>query len=247
MTAVPVWGAGQRRLCLSCHTVNHEDRGECVTCHRGNPLSERKNIAHAGMQVGKYVRFTLRNAAYIKDVQRLMETLACRRCHVSDGHGNRLSVNLDGSAYRKTAQEIAFSIRRPVANMPFFALDDERITVLINAISAGADGRKTAHAPPVRIHFSNSGKKGTDIFSTKCGSCHRMLNLRLGAIGSGDIGPNLSGLFSEFYPKTAPNGVAWNTQILRDWLKNPRTMRPGARMLPIELSETEMNELISML
>lgn len=172
-----------------------------------------------------------------------MEQLACRRCHVSGGRGNRLAANLDAAAAQKAGGELALSIRRPVANMPAFALDEERITLLVNALFAGSQGQKTDDAAPVRVHFSTAGKKGADIFSVKCGSCHRLLSGRLGAVGAGDVGPNLSGLFSPFYPKTFRNGEAWSVENLRSWLKNPRVVRPGARMLPVPLTETEAKEL----
>ena len=176
-----------------------------------------------------------------------MDQLACRRCHISAGRGNRLSVTLDGAAIRKTAGELVLSIRRPVANMPNFGLDEERITMLVNAIYAGSEGRQTDEAAPVRVHFNTSGKKNPDIFSTKCGSCHRILSERLGAAGTGEIGPNLSGLFSKYYPKTFRNGEAWTAGNLNAWVKNPREIRPWARMLPVTLTETETKELQSII
>ncbi len=102
---------------------------------------------------------------------------------------------------------------------------------------------KLSKSSPVRVHFSNSANKSGDLFSKKCGSCHRMLSQRLGAVGAGVIGPDLSGLFSEYYPKTFRDGEAWNARNLRDWLKNPREIRAGARMQPVLLTETEMKEL----
>ena len=182
-----------------------------------------------------------------REVERLMDQLACRRCHISAGRGNRLAANLDDAAVRKTAGELVLSIRRPVANMPYFGLDEERITMLVNAIYAGSQGRQTDEAAPVRVHFNTSGKKNPDIFSTKCGSCHRILSERLGAVGTGEIGPNLSGLFSKYYPKTFKNGEAWSASKLSSWVKNPRETRPWARMLPVTLTETETKELESII
>jgi len=138
VAAAPAWGGQPHQFCLSCHPAHYAEQGRCSDCHRGNPGSERKNIAHAGLRAGKYALFTLGDGAQIKDGQRLVDQLACRRCHVSSGRGNRLAVSLDGSVVRKTAGELAFSIRRPVANMPDFALGEEQITVLVNAVSAGA-------------------------------------------------------------------------------------------------------------
>ncbi len=247
VSALPAWGAPSRQLCLPCHPSHYVELGSCSHCHRGNPESERKNIAHAGLRAGKYARFTLGNAAQIKEGEQLMNQLACRRCHVSAGRGNRTAVNLDAAATRKTAGELATSIRHPVAHMPNFALDEERVTTLVNVVLAGSQGRNTDETAPVRVHFNNSGKKNTDVFSTKCGSCHRLLSLRSGAIGTGEIGPNLSGLFSEYYPKTFRNNEAWSAKNLKDWLKNPREIRPGSRMLPVTLTDAEANELESII
>ncbi|MDD2540580.1 MAG: selenite/tellurite reduction operon c-type cytochrome lipoprotein ExtS [Desulfuromonadaceae bacterium] len=247
VVATPVWGGQPHQFCLSCHPAHYEDRGRCSDCHRGNPSSDRKNIAHSGLRAGKYACFTLGDTAQIKEGQLLMDQLACRRCHVSAGRGNRLAVSLDSSAVRKTAGELASSIRHPVANMPNFSLEEEQITMLVNTILAGAQGRKTTTTAPVRVHFNTSGKKSVDIFSTKCGSCHRILSERSGALGTGDIGPNLSGILSENYPKTFRNGELWNRANLKLWLKNPREIRPWARMQPVILTEKEMKELESII
>ncbi|MDD2898713.1 MAG: selenite/tellurite reduction operon c-type cytochrome lipoprotein ExtS [Desulfuromonadaceae bacterium] len=244
---VPAWGGQPQQLCLSCHPVHFSERGVCSQCHLGNPASDRQNIAHAGLRGGNYSRFTLYNERQKKEGQQLMEQLGCRRCHVSGGRGNRLSANLDGSAVRKRAGELALSIQRPVVNMPDFALDEARITELVNMILLNAQGRNVDEAAPVTVHFSRSGAQSIDLFSKKCGSCHRLLSQRRGALGAGQIGPNLSGLFSEFYPKTFRNGESWTPRNLAAWLKNPRESRPMARMQPVSVTGSEMKELESIM
>lgn len=246
LAATPTWGGQVRQLCLSCHPVHYAERGGCSLCHRGNPASERKNIAHAGLLPGKYARFTLADRAETGEGERLMKRLACRRCHVSGGRGNILAVSLDAAA-RKTGGELALSIRHPVANMPDFRLNEAQITTLVNTIFAGSQGRSTEQSAPVRVHFNVSGKKNPDIFSTKCGSCHRILSQRLGAIGTGEVGPNLSGLFTQYYPKTFRNDEGWTAQNLNTWLKNPREIRPWARMLPVVLTGAETKDLVSII
>ncbi len=243
-----MWGGvGQaRQLCLSCHPVHYAERGLCTGCHLGNPGSARKNIAHAGLRAGKYARFTLGDRVQMNEGQRLLDQLACRRCHVSSGRGNRLAVNLDRSVVRKTAGETALSVRRPVANMPDFALHENQITAVVNVVLSGSVGHEMAAAEPVRVHFNDSGKNGVDdIFSRKCGSCHRMLGERLGAVGVGAVGPNLSGLLSEYYPATFKDGETWTASRLNSWLKNPRTIKPWARMVPVTLTPAETRELQS--
>ncbi len=247
LAAAPTWGGQARQLCLSCHPSHYTERGGCSYCHLGNPSTERKNIAHAGLRPGRYARFTLGDRDQIRVGELLMDRLACRRCHVSGGRGNNLAVSLDGSAARKTAGELALSIRHPAANMPDFRLDEEQITTLVNAVFAGAEGRETAETAVARVHFNASGKKSADVFSTKCGSCHRILSDRFGAVGSGEIGPNLSGLFTRHYPKTFRDGEAWTARNLAVWLKNPREIRPWSRMLPVSLTEAETKELVSII
>jgi len=245
--ASSAWGGQPRQLCLSCHPVHYAERGGCSGCHLGNPAAARKNIAHAGLRGGKYARFTLGNTVQNKESEQLLEQLACRRCHVSGGRGNRLAVSLDAAAARRTADELALSIRHPVANMPDFALREEQITTLVNAVLADSRGRHGDEGAPVKVHFTTAGTQKKDVFSTKCGSCHRLLSQRLAALGTGGIGPNLSGLLSPWYPKTFRNGEVWNSKNLALWLKNPRAVRPEARMLPVPLTVAELKELEALL
>ena len=244
LAAVPAWGAQRLQLCQSCHTAHYADRGTCSGCHRGNPASERKNIAHTGLRAGKFVRYTLGDQAQKKEGERLMDQLACRRCHITAGRGTGLASSLDGAADRRTVQELVLSIRQPVATMPKFGLDDERITMLVNMIFAGSEGRDVNKSAPVKVHFNNSGNGSEDIFSRKCGSCHRVVTGHLGALGTGDIGPNLSGLLSPYYPKSFKNGELWTIRNLGDWLKNPRDGKPWTQMQPVVLTEREMAELV---
>jgi cytochrome c2 len=71
-----------------------------------------------------------------------------------------------------------------------------------------------------------------------------MLTQQLGGLGQSDIGPNLSGIFSEFYYKNFRDGKSWNSDRLKQWLKNPRDVRTNAQMLPITLTEDELKHLI---
>lgn len=174
----------------------------------------------------------------------MLDQLACRRCHVSNGRGNRLAANLDGSAVRKSPEELAQSIRQPVEGMPVFGLDEVRTTTLVNAILAGGQGRNTKMDVPVSVHFAAPGSRNEDVFSRKCGSCHRMLSRKLGSIGYGKSAPDLSGLFSEHYPKSHKNGAAWSADNLLTWLKNPREVRYGAMMRPVELDRNETGQLL---
>lgn len=48
--------------------------------------------------------FTLGDEVLKRDGERLMEELACRRCHRSAGRGNALAANLDDTAVRKSVE-----------------------------------------------------------------------------------------------------------------------------------------------
>lgn len=183
----------------------------------------------------------------MREGQRLLDHYGCRRCHISAARGNLLAVNLDSSASRKTAAELVHSISRPTVNMPDFGLDEKRITLLVNALFAASQKHAAEEMPPQRVHFNSSAASGADVFSTKCGGCHRLLSERRGAVGMGDVAPNLSGLLSAFYPRTFRDGGAWSAANLNAWLKNPRVVRMWARMQPVALTGKEMKELESIL
>ncbi len=108
-------------------------------------------------------------------------------------------------------------------------------------------GSRPSLLRPQVVHFDQTGAAGQDLFSVKCGPCHRVLTERLGGLGRGDAGPNLSGLLTSFYPKSFRNTEVWNVEGLRRWLENPRAIRAGALMQPVKLSEKEFGELLEIL
>jgi len=240
--------APARQTCLSCHQVHYARLGSCTDCHRGNPASERKNIAHQRLIAGRYARFTLADDQLLRKGTGLLERYACRRCHVIGGRGSRLSVNLDHATIRRSPEEMETSIRQPVQNMPDFRMEEPQSTAVVTALlSAARHQPEPPAAGPRVVHFDQAGAAGKDVFSTKCGPCHRVLSERLGGLGRGDAGPNLSGLLTSFYPKTYKDTESWNVERLRRWLENPRAIRAGARMQPVKLSETEFRELLEIL
>jgi len=129
--------------------------------------------------------------------------------------------------------------------MPDFALTEEHITLLINTIFSGLHSQNIDKAGPVKVHFNVSKNKAPDFFSTKCGSCHRVISPRLGALGVGNVGPNISGLFSKFYPKTFRGDGTWTGRNFETWLKNPRMIRTWSRMPPVILTGDETQAIIS--
>ncbi|HEX7553713.1 MAG TPA: selenite/tellurite reduction operon c-type cytochrome lipoprotein ExtS [Geothrix sp.] len=248
LQTVSAVAAQTRQLCLACHPVHYVDRGVCTACHRGNPASDRKNIAHQQLIAGRYAAFTLGDGPLLREGERLLDQYACRRCHVIGGRGNRLSANLDQSVARKTPEALTVSILQPVQNMPDFHTEESRAVLLVNALLA-LSGRQAATPGAQRqvVHFDRTATAGKDLFSRKCGPCHRALTVRLGGVGQGDAGPNLSGLLSPHYPETFRDKGRWTVRDLGTWLKNPRKVRPGARMQPVVLTELEFRELVDIL
>jgi mono/diheme cytochrome c family protein len=241
-------GATPRQLCLSCHPAHYVERGACITCHRGNPASDRRNIAHQQLITGRYAAFSLGDSPLLRRGERLIDQFACRRCHIIGGRGNRLSANLDLSTARRPPEAIAESILHPVQNMPDFHMEKAQAVELVNALLAAA-GRQKAVSGDQRqiVHFDRTGAAGKDLFSRKCGPCHRTLTARHGGLGQGDAGPNLSGLLSPFYPETFRNNSRWTERDLEEWLKNPRQIRTWTGMQPVELTQEEFRELLEIL
>lgn len=237
-----------RSMCLSCHRPHQTERGSCTVCHRGETRSDRREIAHHDLIAGRYAHFMLKESPVVARGRALIDGLACRRCHLYEKRGNLLAADL-GRPVRDVAPQAIFdSIRSPVPFMPNFHLDDMQTAALVNAILAGAaaaDG-KVPETPQV-VHFEDERLRAENIFVEHCGSCHSALSVRFGGVGAGTVGPNLSGLFSRFYPNTYRDGGRWSPERLQKWLENPRNIRPAARMQPVRLAADEFEQLLSTL
>ncbi len=235
----------RRNACLTCHQSHHAEQGSCIGCHRGNDRTDRKEIAHHDLIAGRFAHFTLKGNPVVVQGKRLVEVLACRRCHVFEKKGNRLAADLGRLARDIGPQAISDAIRSPVLLMPNFHLDDMQIAALVNAImagmeSAGAKAQETAQV----VHFEGKERGQENMFVKQCGPCHKLLSERFGGLGSGDTGPNLSGLFSEFYPQTYRDTEPWTSDTLKKWLENPRNIRPAARMKPVRPEAGEFEALL---
>lgn len=77
-----------------------------------------------------------------------------------------------------------------------------------------------------------------------CGGCHRILTRTQGGQGVGNTGPNLSGLFSEFYPGVFRGGERWAATNLKKWVVNPREIRRQALMPPLTLADAEWEQVL---
>lgn len=205
-------------------------------------------MAHHLLIPGRYARFTLGDTPEVQLGNRLLEQLACRRCHVSGGKGNRLATSLDTLPPVRPPGEITAAIISPALGMPDFKLDEAQAAAIVNALFVGArKAEKREREQPLVVHFAKNAPPAADVFSRKCGSCHRMLTMGHGLLGSGTIGPNLSGLLSPYYPPTFTGEKPWTFERLVQRLRNPRQISPVALMPPVPLDATELRDLKALL
>jgi len=222
--------------CRSCHEAHYVREGACHDCHRGDPGAEREELAHERLLTGRAAEHRLEDGLAPRNGRRLVETLACRRCHTIGGKGNRLAANLDAVVWKREQTQLVISIREPVENMPKFGLDHAQAEAIVAFLLRS--GRPDPPQDTYRVHFARGASPSPTVFEKECGGCHRFLG-PVGPVGTGSAGPNLSGLFTPFYPPTAPDERAWTEKALVEWLRNPRAARPHTTMPPVALSEDD--------
>jgi len=234
--------------CLACHLVHYADLAICVDCHRGDSRSTRPAIAHRGLISARYAHFTLEDDPLVVSGSKQIKTSACRRCHIICRQGNHLAADLDQSVNLSDPPALAESIRHPVLYMPDFQFPDEILYKVVNALFAAGVGREVSDLEvPQVVHFEERDEAKDNVFVKNCGACHRMLTAALGGLGHGDVAPNLSGLLTEFYPRSIRGQERWSAENLQKSLKNPRGIRPEAQMPPVHLEQKELNELLDIL
>ena len=225
--------------CLQCHGPHFQAYG-CIQCHRGRLGTTRKDIAHTGLVYGKASYFLLPDSPPIREGRELIKRAGCRRCHKIGGQGEGRAANLDTSSRAKAFQALKKSLEIPVSFMPDFRFRDSQAEKLLGAVLS-----ESRTAGPSRgyyiVHFQVKGNL-PDAFSKHCGGCHRVLSKAYGPLGEGNAGPNLSGLFGEFFPNDPALG-AMSQEKLKKWLKNPRSLKATAWMPPVSLSQVEFQEV----
>jgi cytochrome c2 len=234
--------------CLGCHPAHYAERGKCVSCHRGEYRTDRRRVAHDGLIPGRFAWFTIEGSEPVARGKKLLETFACRRCHTTGGKGNRLAADLDGLLVTREPREIARAIGLPVQYMPDFRLAERETTDLVNAVLAGGSpvaGKK--RETPLVVHFEDERQQEENPFVKHCGPCHKALSEGHGGLGKGTIAPNLSGLFTGFYPATFRDREPWSAEKLQKWLENPRRLRANARMQPVPLKDGDFERLLDTL
>jgi mono/diheme cytochrome c family protein len=232
--------------CLRCHPPHYVKHGTCTTCHRGNDRASRQALAHHHLIPGREASFALVSSPAVERGRCLAEQLACRRCHLLEGRGNRLAGNLD-QAGALPSSPLAEAIRHPAWYMPDFRLADaelhDLVTYLLFSGSRVVLDRAKQEVPLV-VHFAPGRQEQQDPFSRNCGGCHMILTRKHGGLGQGKVAPNLSGLLGPFYPASYRADKPWTETALKEWLKNPRQSRHYTTMPPIRLTEQEFVLLV---
>lgn len=228
--------------CETCHPVHHRELGTCVGCHRGDPGTRRKDLAHARMLRGEIAQWSMPASRAVEQGDRLRARAGCRRCHVSGGRGNRLATVLDRVVWKRDPEALRRSILSPVSTMPDFNFTsrqaDRLVAVLLrDADRAGAESR-------YQVRFADTRADGPHPFQKHCGPCHRALTPR-GPMGTGLAGPDLSGLLTPYYPST--DGRRWDRPRLARWLREPRRQDPGSLMPPLDIPAEDLARVCEML
>lgn len=236
LKAAPPAAAVRASGCSACHARHFVREGACHDCHRGDPGAARAELAHARLLSGRAAEHRLPEAAAVREGRRLVEALACRRCHRIAGEGNALATDLDRVVFSREQPALVRSLVEPVSNMPRFGLDVRQAEAVVAFLLR--NGRRDAPEETYRVRFARRADQPAAAFDRACGGCHRFLGAS-GPQGSGSAGPNLSGLFTPFYPRTARGGTAWTESALAEWIRNPRAVRPQTTMPPVALEDDE--------
>ncbi len=217
----------------------------CVWCHRGNPVTSRKGLAHHLLIGKQYAWYRLPQSVAVTAGDSLIKLFSCRRCHQQQGKGSVVVTNLDQLLGTADVAAVDLALRQPAFYMPNFQLTVDDRTLLINQILAGGLNYCSAgsEAPQV-VYFKDDGDLPQLLFAKHCGACHRVLTIKFGGVGAGETAPNLSGLLSSFYPHTFADNKAWTVKTLVEWVKNPRKSRSYAVMPPIALEDETLKKLI---
>lgn len=230
-----------KELCVECH-IKHIDFS-CISCHRGNPDTKRFNLAHKNIIKGIFLRYTVDDVVKRRgDI--LLNDLGCRRCHRIGNKGNLKGNELNLSIKKKNAGQIIDAIKNPSIFMPDFKLKEESLILVINALYSNYSVGKSKERKQIVVFFKTEHKD--NIFENRCGACHRIISDLYGFLGSGSVAPNLSGILTEFYPKTKIL-LKNDEENIKKFLKNPRSHNRFSAMPVIELTDYEIDQIIKIM
>lgn len=213
-------------------------------CHRGNSLTSRQGLAHADMVLPRHSWYVAPESEMVVEGEKAIKAFACRRCHSVGDKGNDLATNLDTVAPQRSSLELEDAVRDPAVFMPLFPLSQQDLNAILTRIYAGGDAATPSEiSKPLVVYFTHAAKE-EDPFSSQCGQCHRMLSHKYGGLGSDTIGPNLSGMGTEYYPHTAKDEKAWTRDALKDWIENPRKISPLTTMPPQNIKDEDLRRIL---
>jgi len=156
--------------CRSCHQAHYVREGACQDCHRGDPGAEREELAHGRLLTGRAAEHRLEDGLGPREGRRLVEALACRRCHTIGGKGNHLATSLDAVVWKREQAPLVTSIREPVENMPRFGLDEAEAEAIVAFLLRS--GRPDPPQDTYRVHFTRGTSTSPTVFEKECGGCH---------------------------------------------------------------------------
>ncbi len=231
--------------CLDCHKPHYIKIGNCYFCHQGNSLAKDKYLAHKSLILKKFSYFRFGNHPIVVEGEKIVNDLGCRRCHRIEGIGNSLAKSLDSLSTPFDVNKITSSIKDPAYYMPNFSFSKTEIIAIVNYLMyCSSQKEKKNKLSYYKVYFLNN--KQQKIFDKKCGKCHKVLTKRYGGLGQGDVAPNLSGLFTKFYPKSSFL-YPISEKKLKEWIKNPKKIKSNALMIPVLLNKKETEEIIKIL
>lgn len=86
---------------------------------------------------------------------------------------------------------------------------------------------------------------GRMLFTSKgCIACHTAQGV---PNASGTIGPNLTGIGDPTKKPTLTDGGANTPEHIREWIKDPQTLKPGTMMPNLQLTDKEADDLTALL
>lgn len=226
--------------CLDCHHRHYSK--QCTTCHRGNPWSSRQTLAHHLLIPGPYADFDL--AGQARPGKRLIQDLGCQRCHLLLGQGNTLGPNLDQLVFNLDINRIKQALNGKTRIMPNFTLPPGKQKLLIKAIFKAARQAHKQPLSPYPVFFQHPTNR-QNAFCKSCGPCHDLLSAPqrdLEQITPIKPGPNLTGLFTNFFP-TKILKQRWTRDKLTTWVQNPRLLSPWATMPPQPIPRNTLREI----
>ena len=110
------------------------------------------------------------------------------------------------------------------------------------AAPTGAAAKPAAASGAAVPGDANAGKT---LFQQKgCIACHTAQGVP-GATGT--IGPNLNGIGDASKRKTLADGASNTPEHVREWIKDPQSLKPGTMMPNLQLSDKEADDLTALL